>query len=66
MRAFDARDIDKPRRAANERAAGKGEPWHGLEAAFGDGPRAKAKPLRALKQGRNGGMSLEALKFIKG
>src|SRR5262245_37789980 len=65
MRAFDARDIDKPRGAANERATRKGELWHGLEAAFGNRAGAKAEPLRALKQGRNGWVSLEALKFVK-
>src|ERR1700730_3822012 len=65
MRTFDAGHIYKPRRAANKRAAGKDELWHRLPAAFGDGPCAKRNPLPASKQGRDHGMRLEPLKFVK-
>src|SRR3984893_10119158 len=65
MRSLDARNIHKTGGTANERAAGKDEFWHRLPAAFGDGPCAKRNPLAAGKQGRDHGMRLEALKFVK-
>src|ERR1700730_6716093 len=65
MRTFDAGHMDDPRRAANERAAGKDELWHRLPAAFGDRPRAKRKPLSAFEQGRDHRMRLKTLKFVE-
>src|ERR1700732_1175781 len=65
MRTFDARDVHKPGGAPTKRAAGEGEFWHRLPAAFGDGPCAKRNPLPASKQRRDHGMRLEPLKFVK-
>ena len=66
VRTFDARQIHKARRAADEGAAWEDEFWHRLPAAFGDRPRAKRNPLAALEQRRDLGMRLETLKFVEG
>src|SRR5580704_18572189 len=65
MRPLYARDIHKPRRAADKRATRKNKLWHRLPAAFGDGPCAERNPLAPLKQRRDRGVRLESLKFVK-
>ena len=63
--ALDARHVDKPGRATDQRAARKGQPRHRLVAALGDGARAIGEPLAALEHGADRRMGLEALELVE-
>ena len=63
--ALDARDVDEAGRAADQRAARKGEPRHRLVAALGNRPRPVGQPLAALEGIADERMGLEALELLE-
>src|ERR1019366_1809641 len=65
MDALDARHIYKPRRAADQGAAGEGQARYRLITALADGARAVGEPFAAFEQGADRRMGLEALEFIE-
>ncbi len=66
MRALDARQIHEARRASDQRAAGKYEARHGLQAALVDRARAVHDALAAFERRTDRRMQLEALEFVVG
>src|SRR5688500_16777454 len=65
MRALDSLNVDEPSSAADQRAAGKGQPGHALPAALVDRPRAIGNALAALDHPADRRMGLPALEFLE-
>ncbi len=65
MGALDARHVHEARRAADQRAAGKGEARDGLEASFGERAGAIGDALAAFQLRADHGVSLGALKLLE-
>ena len=65
VHALDARHVDEARGAADQRAAGEGQPRHRLVAAFGDRARAIGQALGAGKGVADLRVGLEALEFLE-
>ncbi len=64
VRALDARHVEKARRIADQRAAGKGEFRNRLQAALADRARAVTDALAAFEGAADRRVRLEALEFI--
>ena len=65
MAALDPRHVDEPRRAADQRTAGKGQLRDRLPPALVDRARAIADALAALDLGADRGVSLPPLEFLE-
>src|SRR5262245_26491802 len=66
VRPLDARQVDEPRRAADQRAAGKRKLRYRLQAAFVDRARTVSEPLAAFERATDLRVRLEALELVEG
>ncbi len=65
VRTLDAGEVDEACRAAKQRAAGKSQARHGLDASGRNRARAVAQPLAALERLANERMGLVALELVE-
>src|SRR5438105_10251267 len=65
VRAFDTRQVDESRCAADERAAGEGKFRHRLKSAFGDRARAIGDTFSPVQKLADAWVRFRALEFLE-